>query len=156
MIVTSDSTAPVATKIGKSMPTIRVTSGARTLALAPSRRPSTTNTITGIASVPNSPSGSRAKIFISIHVSFQSPRIIWSVPHRVAGDFQEHIFQGRRQPLRLADGDAAGRKVPRHQRLRRIDLDDAPVVDDGHAIAEPLRLLHRMRRQHHGLAAIAD
>ena len=42
------------------------------------------------------------------------------------------------------------------QPLRGIDVDDASVLDDGDAIAQPLRLLHQVRGQEHGLAARAD
>ena len=40
----------------------------------------------------------------------------------------------------------SGREVARHQRLRRIDFDDPSVIDDRHAIAQPLGLFHRVRR----------
>jgi hypothetical protein len=40
--------------------------------------------------------------------------------------------------------------------LRRVDVDDAAVLDDRHPVAQPLCLLHQMRRQEHRLAALAD
>src|SRR5688572_28662632 len=46
--------------------------------------------------------------------------------------------------------------MPRDQRLGSVDLDDAAVLDDRHAIAQPLGLLHQVRRQKHRLAARAD
>ena len=46
--------------------------------------------------------------------------------------------------------------MPPHELGRRADVDDAAVVDDRHAIAEPLGLLHQMRRQEDCLAALAN
>src|SRR2546427_1865067 len=46
--------------------------------------------------------------------------------------------------------------VPRDERRRRADVDDPAVIDDRHAIAQSLGFLHQMRRQEHGLAALAD
>ena len=46
--------------------------------------------------------------------------------------------------------------MPPHELGRRADVDDASVVEDGHAVAQPLGLLHEMRRQKDGLAALAD
>ena len=39
---------------------------------------------------------------------------------------------------------------------RRVDVDDAAVLDDRNAIAQPLRLLHQVRGHEHGLAAGTD
>src|SRR5690349_16438975 len=61
----------------------------------------------------------------------------------------------RTRVARLED-DRAFRTVPIDQRPRRPDVDDPAVVDDRHAIAQPLRLLHEMRRQEDGLAAVTD
>ena len=43
-----------------------------------------------------------------------------------------------------------------HQLRRRAHLDQRAVLDDGHAIAEALSLLHQVSRQKNGLASIAD
>ena len=46
--------------------------------------------------------------------------------------------------------------MPPHELGRRADVDDAAVVDDRHAVAEPLGFLHQVRRQKDRLAALAD
>ncbi len=43
-----------------------------------------------------------------------------------------------------------------YERGGRVGVDDPSVIDDGDAVAEALRLLHQVRREQHGLAAIAD
>jgi hypothetical protein len=46
--------------------------------------------------------------------------------------------------------------MPPDEARGRIHVDDAAMIDDGHAIAEALGLLHQMRREKHGLAARAN
>src|SRR5688500_11920245 len=46
--------------------------------------------------------------------------------------------------------------MPRHQPLGTVDLDDPPMLDDCHPIAEALGLFHQMRGQEYRLAARAD
>src|SRR5262245_26384245 len=57
---------------------------------------------------------------------------------------------GRRQD------DGPLRTMARHQMLGRVDLDDPPMLDDRHPIAQALRFFHQVGRQEHGLAARAD
>ena len=40
-------------------------------------------------------------------------------------------------------------------RAGRVDVDDSPVLDDRHAVAESLGLFHQVRCQKHRLAALA-
>src|SRR4051812_44814376 len=78
-------------------------------AAGPMRRARPRNTTSGMPMLPKSPSGSRAKIFSSSHVSLRSARraiigpirsysIEPSIPHRVPGQLEKHVFQVR--PLR--------------------------------------------------------
>ena len=62
------------------------------------------------------------------------------------------------QPFRrvwIVDGHRHDRHraVPAHQRRRRADVDEPAVVDDRHAVAQPLGLFHQVGGQEHGLAA---
>ncbi len=43
-----------------------------------------------------------------------------------------------------------------HEFGRSADVDDAAMVDDGHPVAEPFRLLHQVRRQKDRFATLAD
>src|ERR1700691_5989449 len=52
--------------------------------------------------------------------------------------------------------DDSFRAVPIHESLRRVDVNYSAVLDDGYAIAQPLRLLHQMSGQKNRLAALAD
>src|SRR5689334_20033341 len=85
-------------KIGRSTDTKRGMSGAPARTRGPSHRPNATKTSTGTTNVPINPSGSRTKILISSHVSFQSPRgmvLVASVPDRVAGQLEKDVFERR-------------------------------------------------------------
>src|SRR5271168_3362605 len=155
----------------------------------PTTLPSTRNTSTGKAIVPNAPSGSRRKILISIQVSFPSPRSIFiqpyqripSFPYRTPRQLQKHVLEVRqnRPEIRHADeildetanhlghqvtlsanretlvrardrlnpGDRAEtlfragivcsqhhsslRAVAGNEPLRRVDINDPSVLDDG-------------------------
>src|SRR6185436_19936345 len=71
------------------------------------RRPSATNSSTGIPTVPNRPSGSRTKILISGHVSFQSPRSMSpSVSNRVTGQPEKDILERREHGAEVGDPDS--------------------------------------------------
>src|ERR1700693_5496901 len=107
MMVTSDNTplSAMSTDARTGSPTRTNTAAAIELGVVrpPSSRPATTNTRTGKRIDPNAPNGSRRKILISSHVSFQSPRnIIWFllslvcllVPNRSTGQLQKDVFQG--------------------------------------------------------------
>src|SRR5919197_2773203 len=63
--------------------------------------------------------------------------------------------RGRRLVVGRDDHRVLG-TMPPHELGRRADVDNATVIDDRHPIAQPLGLLHQMRRQQHGLAALAD
>src|SRR5579871_3061543 len=98
MIVTRDPTPlrAISTAANTGRPTR--TNAVAGIALAGSRpasdRPPRTKTIAGDKIVPNAPIGSRRKILISSHVSFQSPRNMGRlVANGMAGQFQENVFQ---------------------------------------------------------------
>src|SRR6188768_585769 len=46
--------------------------------------------------------------------------------------------------------------MPPHETRRRADVDHAPALDDGYAVAEALGLLHEVSREQDGLAARAN
>src|ERR1035438_5755251 len=74
----------------------------------PANRPTTTKIRTGNKIDPNSPSGSRRKILISSHVSFQSPRNIaesLSIANRMAGQFQKNVLQVGQHGPKVGDLD---------------------------------------------------
>src|SRR5829696_9948879 len=69
-------------------------------------RASTMKITTGTPTVPTTPIGSRAKIFVSSHVSRQILRIIRglsSVTNSVAGQSEEHILQRRHLAAKVDD-----------------------------------------------------
>src|SRR6185436_8389484 len=129
MIVTSDTTALIDIRIAASTgrPVFRnIASGAPGEAAAPRmRRPSTKNTTTGMAIVPNRPSGSRAKILISSQVSCQSPFI--SIPDGVAGQPEEHVLERRQRRVKVGDGDAMARDA-----LDHVGHQPGVTAADGH------------------------
>src|SRR5688572_20685063 len=94
-------------------------------------------------------SGSRMKSRIRVSVSCTSgrdatPSLIAQVP---SGLRHEHVLE------RAVMGDDLRRAELRDQLLGRAVRDDAAVVDDRHAVAEELRLLHVVRRQQNRSAA---
>src|SRR5579862_2287480 len=75
----------------------------------------------------------------------------------------DHRFDSRNSAKALPgasilrrEDDGSLRAVPLHQAIRRVDIDDASVFDDGNAVAQPLGLLHEMSRQENCLATFAD
>ena len=54
------------------------------------------------------------------------------------------------------DDDRALGTVPAHELGGRADVDDTPVIEDRDAVAQPLGLLHEVRRQEDRLAAVPD
>src|SRR5580693_8507564 len=54
------------------------------------------------------------------------------------------------------EDDGSLRAVPTHQVFRSVDVDDAPVFDDGYPVAQPFGLFHEMSGQENRLAAVAD
>ena len=54
------------------------------------------------------------------------------------------------------EDDGSLRAVPAHQVFRSVDIDDAPVFDDGYPVAQPFGLFHEMSGQENRLAAFAD
>src|SRR6185436_16338668 len=101
MIATSDSTALVAIKsdvrTGKSAVMNRGASGGVCPGRRPNSRPRTTNIITGMPTVPNTPNGSRMKILSSSQVSLNSPRSMvgTSVANPVPGQPEEDVLECR-------------------------------------------------------------
>ena len=63
-------------------------------------------------------------------------------------------FLGARS-FRGHDDGALG-AMPPHELCRSADVDDPAVVEDCDAVAEPLGLLHEVRRQEDRLAAVPD
>src|SRR4029079_13941236 len=90
----------------------------------PNIRPSTTKTRTGTRTVPMTPSGSRTKILISSHVSVSRPLNIRrpSVPARMAGGVEEHVFQCRSVGAKIRDLDLTIRDTANHTRDQVIPL----------------------------------
>ena len=76
MIATSDCTALIAMNITARMATLNGAApvGAVIGLFKPKARPIITKIKSGTSSVPTNPIGSRAKILVSSHVSFQNPR----------------------------------------------------------------------------------
>src|SRR3954469_7027698 len=127
-MVMSDSTALSAIRIAASTGRSMVTrAGASRGPPAPERpniRPSTTKTRTGMTTVPMTPSGSRTKILISSHVSVSRPLNIRrpSVPDRMAGDVEEHVFQRRSIGAKIRDLDLMIRDTANHPRDQVVPL----------------------------------
>src|SRR3954469_6956580 len=119
-MVMSDSTALSAIRIAASTGRAMVTrAGASRGTPPPDRpngRPRTTKSRTGMTTVPMTPSGSRTKILISSHVSVSRPLSIRrpSVPDRVAGDVEEHVFQRRSIGAKIRDFDLMIRDTANH------------------------------------------
>src|SRR3954462_3801989 len=118
-MVMSDSTALSAIRIAASTGRSIVTRAGASRPAAPERpniRPSTTKTRTGMTTVPMTPSGCRTEISISSHVSVSSPLSIRrpSVPDRVAGDVEEHVFQRRSIGAKIRDLDLMIRDTANH------------------------------------------
>src|SRR6516164_3922602 len=120
MIVTSESTALSVIRMEARTGTLtrRKLLAAREggSTLLPAIRPSTMNTNTGTTIIPTAPSGSRRKTLISIHVSVQSPRSIGLllVANRVAGEFEEDIFEVGENRPEVRDFDLVFRKAANH------------------------------------------
>src|ERR1035438_9297475 len=100
MMVTSDNTplSAISTDTKTGSPTRRNPVAEREPGVSrpPANRPTTTKTRTGNKIDPNAPSGSRRKILISSHVSFQSPFNIaesLSIANRMACQLQKDILQ---------------------------------------------------------------
>src|SRR6185436_21019740 len=94
------------------------------------------------------------------HVRHQ---VVAAAAHREPGSLAAHRVHLRHRLKAVAgrgvlgdDDDASLGAMPAHQRRWRSNIDDAAVVDDGDAVAQALGLLHQVRRQEHGFAAIAD
>src|SRR5438105_4636429 len=109
MIVTSDSTALIAirtdAKTGRPTRIKPFAANERGASPRPTTRPTTTNTNTGMPIVPNAPSGSRRKIFISIQVSVQRPRsiLVSLVANRVTGQFEKNVFEVGEHGAKVGD-----------------------------------------------------
>ena len=98
------------------------------------------------------------KWMTSVTKSSPSPRIVCvaSAARRLTAR-----TAGRSHPLGDALGiarehDAALRAVLADQRGRRAHFDQPAVLDDGDAVAQPLRLLHQVRGEEHRRAAVPD
>src|SRR5215467_2438494 len=76
------------------------------------------------------------------------------VHHRLHAWDRVQTFFGERV---VGDQDDRSRgTMPPHQFLRPANVDNLPVLDDRHAVAQPLGLLHQMRGHKDRLAVIAD
>src|SRR5262245_55690821 len=124
MIVMSDSTTLIASssdaKTGRSSVKGRGTPGGGGPApiRSPNIRPNNTKIPIG-SSVPKTPSGSRTKILISSHASFQSPRIITSarsISNRVSGQLEEHVLERLVRRPQIDHADSVLRHAVDHLR----------------------------------------
>src|SRR6476659_8531140 len=105
----------MAASTGSSVPTNPAIRGGGEDKRLPKMRPNTTNTTTGIPTVPMRPSGSRTKILISSQVSFRSWRNI-SAPNRMPRHLQEHVLERRQHGPEVRDVDAVFRQAVDHVR----------------------------------------
>ena len=74
-----------------------------------------------------------------------------------------HGFEPWYPPEVLGGGRVPGRQhhgllgtVTADEPVRRAAVDDPPALDDRHPVAQALGLFHQVRRQEHGLPAVAD
>src|SRR6476469_1956510 len=122
------------------------------------RRPSATNSSTGIPTVPNRPSGSRTKILISSHVSFQSPRSMApSVSNRVAGQPEKDILERRKHRSEIGDPDSMLGEALDHVRDEAVaptsNRDGAVLLADlldARELSKPLGGRRIVSREDHG------
>src|ERR1700733_4409033 len=79
-------------------------------------RPKPRKIRTGNPMVPNAPSGSRRKIFISIQVSFQSPRsiMISLFANRATGKLEKDVLKVGKNRAEIGDPDTAFGKTMNH------------------------------------------
>src|SRR5215471_2575246 len=107
MMVTSEMTALSAIRIaantGSPMRASALPLADSPDSVRPARRPSPRKAITGITIVPMAPIGSRMKIFVSSHVSFNRPRM--SVPDGMAGQPEEDVLEIRHDGPEVRDAD---------------------------------------------------
>src|SRR5687767_15228898 len=109
---------------------------------------SASDTTSGKTNVQNTASGSRMNSRKRASVSCTSGDETRSpIAQMPSCQSHEHVLE------RSVMGDHFRRAEPGDQFLRRADGDDAAVVDDGHAIAQKLRLLHVMCRHQNRAAA---
>src|SRR2546425_8895501 len=94
------------------------------------------------------------------HIGYE---IVAAAANREPGVLADHLVDAR-DGAKALSGDRIVRgqhdrplwTVTGDEPLRRVDVDDAAVLDDRHPIAQSLGLLHEMRRQEDRLAARAD
>ena len=94
------------------------------------------------------------------HVSDKAVAMAADREVRVGAHHLVHIRQRVKAGLGLRrlgfKQDRSPRAMPGHEALRRVDIDDAAVLDNGHAIAQPLGFFHQVGGHEHGLATRAD
>src|SRR5580704_16946415 len=101
-------------------------------------RPQPRKIRTGNPMVPNAPSGSRRKIFVSIQVSFQSPRsiMISLFANRATGKLEKHVLKVRENRTEIGDPDTVLGKTVNHFGhqvvTRAANSDSFPIA--GHVI----------------------
>src|ERR1700733_5220722 len=100
-------------------------------------RPKPRKIRTGNPMVPNAPSGSRRKIFISIQVSFQSPRSIMInlFANRATGKLEKDVLKVGENRAEIGDPDSALGKTMNHFGhqvvTRAANRDSLPIADHG-------------------------
>src|SRR3954468_8337335 len=108
MIVTSEMTVlsamTIAANTGRPTRSSVPDAIAAARSVRPATRPRPMNISTGITIVPTAPIGSRRKILVSSHVSFARPRST-SVPDRMAGEREEHVFERRQHRAEIRHAD---------------------------------------------------